>query len=197
MNKFISKQLIGAVALLASSAGMAASVTVVPTATTVAPGASFTVTVHGDGFPTVAGATLQLNFNPNVTVTAIGISAGSPFTGGTVPNCGGVNPACSFTSGSLISVLGPLVGTLPSGSFDAFDVTFLAGNTPGPAGIVLFDDGSDICWSEAATFACVAGVTYTQANVTIAAPVVPVPAAAWLLVSGLGSLVGLKRFRRA
>jgi hypothetical protein len=195
MNRFISSQLIGVVALLASSAGMAASVTVVPSATTVAPGATFTVTVHGDAFPTVAGATLQLNFNPNVSVTSIDLAPGSTFTGGTVPS--GAQAPGAFTSGSLISVLGPLVGTLPSGTFDAFTVTFLAGAQAGAAGINLFDDQSDICWSDAATFGCVAGVTYTQANVTIQAPVVPVPAAAWLLLSGLGSMAGLKRLRRA
>ena len=195
MKKLVSKPLIGALALLASSAGMAASVTVVPSATNVAVGGSFTVVVHGDAFPEVAGATLGLTFNSNVSVTAIGLAPGSPFTGGTTPTCNpSPGPACSFSSGSLISVIGPLVGQLPSGSFDAYQVTFLA-NAEGPAGITIVDDQSDFCWSDSQTFACVPDVQYTQANVTVG--VVPVPAAAWLLLSGLGSIVGIKRLRRA
>ena len=188
MNMSIKRQIIGAVALLCSSAGMAASVTVVPSTTIATVGSSFSITVHGDNFPTTSGATLQLFFNPNVQVTGIGLAPGSPFTGGTVPT---IPPdPNTFTSGSLISVLGPLVGTLPSGSFDAFQVTFQA-TAPGAAGIVLTDDQSDFCWSDPVTFGCIPDVTYTQANV--AAPLLPVPTAAWLLGSALGVLGWMKR----
>jgi len=190
--KMSIKHVLGAAALLCSSAGMAASVTVVPSTATPTVGSSFTITVHGDAFPTVAGATLGLTFSNNVQVTNIAPSAGSPFTGGTVPQ-GAITPG-SFTSGSLISVLGPLVGTLPSGSFDAFTVTFNA-LASGAANIVIVDDNSDVCWSEAATFACVDSVAYTQANVNVG--IVPVPAAAWLLMSALGSIAGIKRLRKA
>lgn len=201
MKMSMSKQIVGALALLCSSAGMAATVTVIPSTATPAPGSSFTVTVHGDGFPLTAGATLALSFSNNVQVTNIAPSAGSPFTGGTVPQ-GAITPG-SFPSGSLLTVLGPLVGTLPSGSFDAFTVTFDA-LSAGAANIVVIDDQSDICWGDATTNLCVGSgsnpvqsMTYNQANVTVQAPVVPVPAAAWLLMSALGSIAGLKRLRRS
>lgn len=194
MKMSMKKQLLGAAALLCSSVGMAATVAVIPSDANPVVGTPFSITVHGDNFPTTAGATLALTFNSNVQVTGIAPSVGSPFTGGTVPQ-GAITPG-SFTSGSLITVLGPLVGTLPSGSFDAFTVTFNA-LSAGAANIVVFDDQSDICWTDATTFGCVLPTTYTQANVTVQAPVVPVPAAAWLLISALGSIAGLKRLRRS
>ena len=183
---------LGAAALLCSSAGMAASVTVVASNSAPNVGDLFSITVHGDAFPTTAGATLALSFNSNVTVTAIGLAPGSTFTGGVVPTI----PPGTFASGDLISVLGPLVGTLPSGSFDAFQVTFQATGA-GAAGIVLTDDQSDFCWSDPATFGCIPDVAYTQANVTVQGAVVPVPAAAWLIAPAVLAAGRFSRRRKA
>ena len=191
MNKLISKQVIGALALLCSSVSMAATINVVSTNNNPNVGQTFSVTVSGAGFPETAGATLQLSWNTAaVSVTSVVLATGSPF-----PTIVAASPF------NLVTVLGPLSGTQPSGSFNAFTVNFTAigtggGNPPtAPANILLTDDQGDFCWTDANTNACVP-VQYTQANVTVHAPVVPVPAAAWLLMSGLGSLVGIKRLRR-
>lgn len=183
----ISSKLLAVGALLASSASMAASVTVVPSSATPTVGSSFSVIVHGDGFPSTAGATLGLTWNSAVaSVTSIVLAPGSTFTGGVV----------AAAPWNPISIIGPLVGTLPSGSFDSFQINFQA-LAAGAANIQLVDDQADLCWTDAVTNFCVAPITYQQANVTVTAPVVPVPAAAWLLMSALGSIAGIKRLRRA
>lgn len=181
----------GALALLASSASMAATVVVTPSDANPLAGTSFSVIVHGDGFPSTAGATLGLSWNTAAaSVTAITLAAGSPFTGGVV----------AAAPWNPISILGPLVGTLPSGSFDSFNISFSvnAGAAPGtPLNIVLTDDQTDLCWSDAVTFGCVEGVQYTQANVTVGGAVVPAPAAAWLIAPAVLAAGRFSRRRKA
>jgi len=188
MKKFISRQFIGVLALLFSSAGMAASIIVTPSTANPIEGDPFSVTVSGVDFPSTAGATLRLSWNPTVNVTSIVLAAGSPFTGGIVA---GPFPT---TSPTLVTVLGPLVGTLPSGNFDAFTINFDA-LTPGDAGIVLFDDGADLCWTDAVTFGCVTPANYTQASVNVNP--VPAPAAAWLIAPAMLAAGRFSRRRKA
>ena len=184
MNKLISKQLIGALALLCSSVSMAATINVVASNTDPNVGQTFSVTVSGVAFPETAGATLGLTWDATkVTVTSVVLATGSPF-----PTIVAASPF------NIVTVLGPLSGTQPSGNFAAFTVNFTA-IAAGLANISVNDDQSDFCWTDAQTSACVPA-NYNQASVTVHAPVVPVPAAAWLLLSGLGSLVGVKRLRR-
>jgi hypothetical protein len=189
MRLSVSRTIVGAgLALLFSSASMAATVAVVPSNATPNVGDAFSVAVNGADFPFTAGATLELRFDPTkVTVTSI--VAGPLFTGGVVSGP-------TYDGTDLISLLGPLQGTLPSGSFLGMTINFTA-LAAGAANIELFDDQADLCWTDSVTFACVPA-TYTQANVVIQhTPVIPVPAAAWLLVSALGGLAGVKRLRRA
>jgi hypothetical protein len=184
MNKSV-KSLIGALALLGASASMAATIVATPSAgNPIAPGASFSVLVSGAGFPETAGATLGLTWNTSVVaVTSVVLATGSPFQT--------IVAASPF---NLVTVLGPLVGTQPSGSFDAFQINFNA-LAAGAANISLNDDQGDFCWTDANTNACVP-VVYNQANVTVGAAV-PVPAAAWLVAPAVLAAGRFSRRRKA
>ena len=172
--------LLAAVLLSASAITNAATVTLVGWPGYITPesnitiGSSFSVVAHGDGFPQVAGATLHFTYSTiNLSLTSITLAPGSPCTGGVVAS----------PPWDPISIIGPLVGTLPSGSFDAFQFNFRVLST-GPIHMNLIDDGLDFCWSDAATFACVPDVTYTF---------IPVPPAMLLLGSAVGVLAWMRR----
>ena len=198
----MSKKAIAVLGLLGSSAGFAATVTVQITENSFIPndglvnvGDFITVNVFGSGFPDTAGATLRLSFNdaavavrqPTLT-NGIVLGAGSPFTGGIFlwpPD------TVSFPVLGVFGVLGPLVGTLPTGNFGgnaAFTINFVAIGL-GLANIQIVDDGQDFSWADNNLFAI--PVTYTN---TLSPQVIPVPAAAWLFGSALG-LLGVARRR--
>ena len=199
MNKFISKQSLAVAALLCSSTGFAATVTVTPSTATPNIGENFSLTVSGSGFPDTVGATLKIFFDSAKVAlrsptlgTGVVLAAGSPFTGGIAYS--GTNP---FVSGNIISVLAPTVGTLPSGTFDAFVMNFTALVnfgllSPSSLYIELRDDQGDFSWTDATTFSAIP-VTYTQA--TLGA--VPAPAAVWLLATGVVALAGRRLSRKA
>ena len=194
MKKFISKQSLAVAALLCSSTGFAATVTVTSSNPNPGFGEAFSLTVSGTGFPDTVGATLKIFFNSNVSIVSptlpggIALAAGSPFTGGIAYS--GSNP---FPSGGIFSVLAPTVGTLPNGSFNAFVINFVS-SAAGAAGIILSDDQSDFSWTDATTFLAIP-VTYTQANVTVQGAVIPAPPAVWLLGTAVIALAG-RRLRR-
>jgi len=193
VKKLISRQGLAVLALLFSSTGFGATVLVTSSDPNPTVGTSFTLNVHGDGFPDTVGATLKLFFDDTkvavktpTTTAGILIPVGSPFTGGIVA-------PSPFLSGNILSVLAPTVGTLPTGSFDAFTISFTA-LAAGAANIVLTDDQGDFSWTDATTFLAIP-VTYTQANVVVQGAVVPAPAAVWLLGTGVVALAG-RRLRR-
>lgn len=143
------------------------------------------ILVSGTGFPETGGATLGLSFDPSVVqVTGIFLAKGSPFDYVSWSPIDNVNGAVQS-----ISVLAPFVGVLPSGSFDAFRIDF---NTVGmgAANINLIEDGVQKGWTDA-NGSLIPGITYNQANLNV-----PLPAAAWLLLSGLGVLVSSGRFAK-
>ena len=168
MKKSIATLCAALFALLSSSVVLAATVTITPSTANPTIGTQFTLTVSGAGFPDTVGATLKLNFDPAVVrvlapaaSAGIVLAPGSPFTGGISYN--GTDP---FLPLNNFSVLAPTVGTLPSGSFNAFQIIFTA-IAAGNANIVLVDDQADFSWTDATTFAAIP-VTYTQATVTVA-----------------------------
>jgi len=119
-----------------------------------------------------------------VNVTGIALVAGSP-----IDTISGPTP--QDASHVLISAFRNASG-YAFGSFDLVRVNFsTVGN--GLAGIVVIDDHVDNSWVDQDAN-IISNVTYTDANVTVAAPV---PAAVWMLVSALGSLAGIRRLRRA
>ncbi len=196
MKKFITKQSLAVAALLFSSTGFAATITVTPSATIVAPGQTFSLTVSGTGFPETVGATLKLFFNSNVSVVTPTLTAGIVLAAGT-PFTGGIVAPSPFLSGNILSILAPTVGTLPSGSFNAFVINMVANASgDGAAGIVLSDDQADFSWTDATTFLAIP-VDYTQASVTVQSAVVPAPAALWLLGTAVVALAGRRLSRKA
>ncbi len=171
------------------STAQAATVNVVPSTNDVNLFSDFSVLVSGTGFPETGGATLGLSFNPSVVnVAGMSLATGSPFDYISSSAFDNVTGEVQF-----ISVLAPLVGTLPSGDFDAFRVDFRSVGL-GTAGISLIDDGVLKGWA-GTNFSLISGITYNQANVTVSN--VPLPAAVWLLLSGLGVLVSTRRFAGA
>ena len=167
------------------SAAQAATVNVVPSSKTVNDLGNFSVLVSGTGFPETSGATLGLRFDPNVVnVTGMFLVTGSPFDYISSSNFDNVTGEVQF-----ISLLAPPVGALPSGNFNAFRIDFQS-VAAGATSISLIDDGVSKGWT-AADFSLISGITYNQANVVTG---VPLPAASWLLLSGLGMLISTKRF---
>ena len=168
------------------STAQAATVNVVPSSNTVNPFNYFSVLVSGSGFPETGGATLGLSFDPSVVkISGISLATGSPFDYVSSSAFDNVTGQVQF-----ISLLAPLVGALPSGNFDAFRIDFNSMGA-GAANISLIEDGVITGWTDASA-SPISGITYNQANVT--GTVVPLPAAGWLLLSGLGMLVSTKRF---
>jgi hypothetical protein len=202
MKKLISKQFVGILALLCSTAGMAATVNVTPSNATPLVSQSFTVTISGVSFPANVGPSLGLTFDATkVAYVSTALPATGPYSSGAgafltlFPNVGTPTDIFVTPAGS------------PSGSFDAFIITFQA-IAVGAANIKIIDDcdttsggypascsgGETRAWFDDVNFLGIPAA-YNQANVTVTAAV-PVPAAAWLLMSALGSIAGLKRLRR-
>ncbi|MDP2323616.1 MAG: choice-of-anchor D domain-containing protein, partial [Gammaproteobacteria bacterium] len=173
MKKSISGQCLGVLALLCSSVGFAATVTVTASTLNPLPGSTFSVLVSGTDFPNTAAADLNLTFDSAVVSVdtptlsnGIVLAPGSPFTNGVIAD----NP---FVSGNAngIQVLAGFVIT-PSGTFDAILINFTvnAGALAGAlANIVVSDrDG----WTNADTFEQIP-VTYNNPNVVVGGVVVP------------------------
>lgn len=176
--------------IAALSAAHAATVNVVPSSNVINQYSSFSVLVSATGFPETGGATLDLRFNPRVVqVSRILLAAGSPFD---VISATPINNVTGEVAS--ISILAPLTGVLPSGSFDVFRVEF-HGILWGAANISLVEDGVEKGWV-GVDGSLISGITYNQADVTVTPYIVPLPAAAWLLLSGLGVLLSNGRFAR-
>jgi hypothetical protein len=172
MKNVVLKSSLGALALLCSSVGMAATVNVVPSLPNpIANGQAFSVLVSGVNIPEQGGASLAVRFDPTkVTFNSIQLC--------TVALCPTASP---FDFLSSITSVGTNEkdftfalnsGTVPAGSsFDAIRINFTAAASgSGPANIVLVDDGGNFCWGDPNTFACYTGFTYNQANVIVGPP---------------------------
>jgi hypothetical protein len=189
MKTYLARYFVASLALLFSSVGLAATVTVTTSNDSPNVGDSFTLTLSVADMVNTAGPTLQLSYNNAVvSFTSMALPATGPF---------------AATSGTFLVQHLPtfdiLLATPFTGNSDFLTMTFQAiGN--GDAMIQVFDDGGATTgWFDADTFEAIP-TTYTQADVCVGpncgTPIVPVPAAAWLLLSALGSVAGLKRLRR-
>jgi hypothetical protein len=180
----ISKTL-GVLALLGSSAGMAATVTITPSAAIVAPGDIFTMTVTAD-VPNTFAATMALAFDASrvAYVSGVALAPWNVF----------VKNSPTTANPTVFDVETPTATAANPGVYNVAQLTFqvLANAPGGSAGIVINDDGGGASgWFDADTAEYIPN-SYTQGNVQV----VPAPATLGLLATGLVGLV-LRRKRAA
>ncbi len=174
MKALHAKQCFGLLALLCSSAALAATINIVQSTPNPQVGDSFFVTVSGVNFPETTGATFPVTFNGaivSIPTNGIVLAPGSPFTG--------IVASYPFSSRDLMSLVGHTTGSLPSGSFDAFRINFtlLAAGHPD---ILIIDDGVDFGWTDP-DGNVITPTVYHQTSV-------PLPAVGWLLVPAFALL---------
>jgi hypothetical protein len=169
---------------LAMSSAQAATVSLTPSANTVRVGEAFTVHVDATAFDiATGGATLGVSYDPSLSLTGASASAGSPFG---VPN---LNP--DDTVDFFVGLTDPLA----SGDFPVIDLQFVAVSESQGAQVTLIDQANfDLAWFDA-NFDPIPGINYAAANVNVNP--VPLPAAVWMMLGGMGLLGWTGRRRRA
>ena len=180
----ITKSL-GLLALLGSSAGMAATVTIVASNLAPLPGEQFTMTLQSDVVNTLAYTGL-VSFDATKVQWLSGAMPGSgPWAAGLG---GSYTKNTPYASPSVFDISTNVETTVADGTHPIVILTFQA-LAAGAANIVINDDGGGCCGFFDNPDANFIPVDYVQANVNV----VPVPAAAWLFISALGGLATLKR----
>ncbi len=177
---------LGVLALLASSASMAATVNITASLgpTNVAGlynvGDTFTLTLTGD-IPNTFTGTMALSFDATKVAYLSGAVL-APYTVYTKNSPNSANPTVFDVERPLSSGPNPGVYNIAVLTFQALAV--------GNGNILINDDGGNVSgWFDDTVNVDYIPVSYNQASVSI----IPVPAAAWLFVSALGGLAGLKR----
>jgi len=173
-------------ALLGSSASMAATVNITPSSALVTPGQSFTLTITADT-PNTFAATMALAFDSS-RVAFVSGAALAPWNVFVKNSPTTANPTVFDVETPAATGANPAVYNVAILTFQA-----LANAPGGSTGIVINDDGGNVTgWFDADTADWIP-VSYNQASVQV----VPVPAAAWLFMSALGGLAVLKRRQQA
>ncbi len=186
MKKFIPAHVIGAIALLCSSAGTAATVTILPSNAAPLVGETFTLTIQADVANTLA-ATMAMSFNASTVAFVSGAVTGL-FSGAFTKNSPTTQNPTVFDIDTAVST-GPNPGT-----YNAAILTFQA-IAPGLANIVINDDGGNLTgWFDTPDANWIP-VNYNQASVTASA--IPLPAAAWLLAPAVLAASRFSRRRKA
>ena len=193
MNKSISAQCAGLLALLCSSAGFGATVTFSVTENSgtandgiVNVGDTFSILMSGADFPETGGFTLLVNYDGAVASidqpndhqwhrggTGLAVRLRRHLLGQPHP----IGPGGQF------AVLAPIRRALPSGTFDAVVFNFTATGL-GPLAFSIGDDGIDNVWTDGNTFepipvtydytgAVVSVVTPAEANIAVTDLAVP------------------------
>ncbi len=184
MKTSIITRTLGVLALLGSSAGMAATVTITPSTLNPIVGQSFTVTVSAN-VPNTFAATMGLSFN-SATVAYVSGAALAPWNVFVKNSPVTANPTVFDVETPSATGANPAVYNVAILTFNAI--------AAGAANIVINDDGGTFTgWFDADTAEYIPN-TYTNANIVVQNPApVPVPAAAWLFVSAIGGLATLRR----
>ena len=168
---------LGVLALVGSSASMAATVTI--TASTLAPtiGSNFTMTITSDVANSYA-TTMALAFDASKVVYASGTFL-APFNFYSKVSANNATPTDFYVEAPTAQV----------GTYNVAVLTFTA-LAAGAANIVVNDENcaaGNNGWADV-DGNCIAGINYVQAPVVVASAV-PAPATLWLLGSGLVGLV--------
>ena len=173
-------RLIGAAALFSSSGvALADTVGFNPSSIIVAPGETFIVDIVGIGFTELSGGVIDLGFDSaDLQVNLVSINPNFDFLpNGGGPAAGDVWPGIGFD----VFVNDPGTGDF---TIATINLTALG---PGNSNLVVLDT------SEFFSTMALLDPTLTPATVSS----VPVPAAVWLLGSGLLGLIGISRPRQA
>lgn len=157
MKSKILGSFVSLLALLSSSLGMAATVTIVPSTLTPTVGDTFTLTITGDA-PNTFAATMALAFDASKVAFVSG-TALTPWNVFTKNSAVTANP-------TVFDVETPSATSANPGTYNVALLTFTA-LAAGDSGILINDDGGNVTgWFDATTADWIP-VTYTQATVTI------------------------------
>ncbi len=158
MNRQISSRCLALLALLGSTAGMAATVTIAPSTLTPNVGDTFTLTLTGD-IPNTFTGTMALAFDASKVSYVTGAVL-APYTVYTKNSSNAANP-------TVFDVERPQSSGPNPGAYSIAVLTFQA-LAAGNPNIVINDDGGNISgWFDDTVNVDYIPVTYTQANVTI------------------------------
>lgn len=177
---------LGALALSCTSAGMAATVTLVPSTLSPIAGDQFTLTLQAD-VPNTLAATMNMSFNASAVAFVSGAVTGL-FTGAFVKN----NPPDQ--NPTVFDIDAPTSTGANPGTYNAAILTFKA-IAAGPANIVINDDGGILTGWFDTPDANHIPVDYIQANINVQA--IPLPAAAWLIAPAVLATGRFSRRRKA
>jgi hypothetical protein len=177
MNHSITMRCAGLLALLGSSTAFGATVTFSVTETSgtandgiVNVGDSFSILMSGADFPETGGFTLLLNYDGAVATLAEPSATSGIVVPVTSPFAAGALAFDPFAPGDQFTVLAPLTGTAPSGTFDAVVFNFTATGL-GALDFSIGDDGIDNVWTDANTIVTVQAAV--EANIAVSDSVAP------------------------
>lgn len=199
-------RLVAAIALaLGISGAQAATISLEPANQSVAPGGIATFDMVADfGSQLVLGGATDFLFDPSVLTfqnfvfsTTIGAARDPSFDARTTGDTAPFDP-WDLQAPNLVTIgFGNFNGlSLPAGTVIG-TLTFMAGSVPGTStNITLSDSGKWGGYFDQATGTTPISVNYPATDAT-SAQVVPLPAAAWLVLSGVAGLIGMSRRRAA
>jgi len=142
------------------------------------------VSITGSGFPdTTFGGDMTVSWDPAVLEFQSFTRANPPWPNGSLVDSDGSDGHISFTAASDNFDQGP--------AFSIGDLTYTVIGAAGSFSPIVFSDGLDGWQALVGANLTTVGVSYESGSVNV----VPLPAAGWLMLGGLGLLMGALRQR--